>query len=69
MEGERRWDRVLRATCLEDEATNLRSKPMEAEGSCAVAMEEIRRWPCLVSSQNTGGGVSPRPQWPLIGRI
>lgn len=43
VEGERRWERVVRATCLEDEATNLRSKPMAAEGSSAVTREESKR--------------------------
>lgn len=74
MEGERSCESVVSATCLEDEATNLRSKPMAAEGSSVVAREEINRWPCFVSAHTEGGcwrkpaqtgGAMPRP--PIIG--
>lgn len=54
MEGERRWERVLSATCLEEEATNLRSKPMEAVGSSAIARAEKKRSPCFVTLHANG---------------
>lgn len=39
-EGERRWERVVRATCSDDEAANFWSKRAAAGGSSAAARDE-----------------------------
>ncbi|KAG5582030.1 hypothetical protein H5410_052657 [Solanum commersonii] len=48
---------VLRATCLEDEATNLRSKWRVAEISSesAAIRVERKRWPCLLNEHRGHG--------------
>lgn len=48
--GERRWVRVLRVTCLGEEATNLliMRSATETSPEADEATEVRKRWPCFV---------------------